>query len=108
MNHFHAKAEWIEGAWRALVRYSHKSDYHLVMDGRQPAGFPSKAAAELAALRDQERHMNGTITGFGDRVEFAKSEADKLFRLGKKPIAIETIRKPGRKPVTVIPGRARA
>ena len=25
MNHFHAKAEWSDGAWRALVRYSHKA-----------------------------------------------------------------------------------
>ena len=90
MNHFHAKAEWIEGAWRALVRYSHKADYWPVMDGERPAGYPTKADAEIAALRAQERHMNGAIRSFGEKVEATHIEANKLFRLGKKPIDLET------------------
>lgn len=87
MNHFHAKAEWIEGAWRAMVRYSHRSEYWPVMDGERPAGYPTRQAAELAALRAQEKHMNGTIRGFGDKAD-ARSEAERLFRPGKKPIPI--------------------
>lgn len=88
-NHFHAKAEWIDGAWRGLVRFSHKADYHLVMDGNRPAGYPTKEAAEIAALRAQERHMNGTITGFGEKVEAARIEANKLFLGGGRAVTVE-------------------
>lgn len=90
MNHIHAKAEWRDGAWRAMVRYSHKADYWPVMDGDRPAAYPTRQAAEIAALRAQEKHLNGTIVGFGEKVEAARIEANKLFRLGKKPIGIET------------------
>lgn len=89
MNHFHAMAEWRDGAWRARVRFSHKAGYHDVMDGDVPAAFPTSEAAEIAALRAQEKHMNSTIRGFGERVGAAKANAEKLFRPGKKPIAIE-------------------
>ncbi|MFU0503633.1 hypothetical protein [Pseudaminobacter sp. NGMCC 1.201702] len=92
-NHIHAKAKWLDGTWRALVRYSHKADYWPVMDGDRPAAYPTKDAAEIAALRAQEKHINGTITGFGDKVEAARTETDKLFRLGKKPIDLETKRR---------------
>jgi hypothetical protein len=93
MNHFHAKAEWINGAWRAMVRYSHKADYWPVMDGEKPARYPTKAEAEIAALRAQERHMNGTIRGFGEKAEAARIEANKIFRLGKKPVVFESRKK---------------
>lgn len=88
-NHIHAKAEWIDGAWRALVRYSHRSEYWPVMDGDRPAGFPTRAEAEIAALRAQEKHINGTIRGFGEKVEAARIEANRLFRPGKKPVTVE-------------------
>src|SRR5690349_16112608 len=100
-NCFHAKAEWIEGAWRAMVRYSHRSDYWPVMDGDKPAGFPTKGEAELAALRAQEKHINGTITGFGDKAT-ARSEAEKLFMGGGRTVEV------GKKPFRETRGRARA
>jgi hypothetical protein len=78
-NHFHAKAEWIEGAWRGLVRYSHKANYQLVMNGSRPASFPTRETAEIAALRAQEKHINGTITGFAEPLNIARIEAEKLF-----------------------------
>jgi hypothetical protein len=89
MNHFHAKAEWIDGAWRALVRYSHKADYWPVMNGDRPAGYPSRAEAEIAALRAQEKHMNGTIRGFGEKADAARANAERLFRPGRKPVVVE-------------------
>ncbi len=91
MNRFHAKAEWIDGAWRAMVRYSHKATYWPVMAGERPAGYPTRDAALIAALREQERHMNGTVTGFGPKAE-AKSAAERLFRPGRKPIPVEVRR----------------
>lgn len=92
-NHFHAKAEWINGAWRAMVRYAHKADYWPVMDGDKPAGYPTRADAEIAALRAQEKHMNGTIVSFGEKVAAAKVNAERLFRPGRKPIEIVSARK---------------
>lgn len=89
MNHFHAKAEWINGAWRALVRYSHKTDYWPVMSGEQPAGYPSKEKALIAAYQAQEKHVNGTIRSFGDKASAAKASAERLFRPGRKPVAVE-------------------
>ena len=89
MNHFHAKAEWINGTWRALVRYSHKADYWPVMKGDQPAGFPSREKALIAAYQAQEKHVNGTLRGFGDKATAARTEAERLFRPGKKPIVVE-------------------
>lgn len=51
----------------------------------------TRQAAELAALRAQEKHMNGTITGFGERVEAARLNAERLFRPGKRPVEVLTI-----------------
>lgn len=103
-NHIHAKAEYIEGAWRAMVRYAHRADYWPIMDGHRPAGFPSKEAAEIAALRAQEKHLNGTITGFCARSDHARETAEQLFRPGKTPIPVD--HKAGRKPFQVLTGRA--
>jgi len=105
MNKFHAKAEYIDGAWRAMVRYIHKAGYWPVMDGDRPAAFPTEAAAEIAALRAQEKHVNGTITGFSDISASARNEAEKLFRPGKSPIPVEVV-EAGRKPYKVMTGRA--
>ena len=91
MNHFHAKAEWIDGAWRALVRYSHKACYWPVMKGDRPAAYPTREAAEIAALRAQEKHVNGTIRGFGEKADAARTKAERLFRPGRKPIVVEQI-----------------
>lgn len=80
MNEFHAMAMWKDGAWRAMVRYSHKADYWPVMSGDRPAAYPTKQDAEIASLRAQERHMNSTITGFGDKVSAAAAtEREKVF-----------------------------
>jgi len=92
MNHLHAKAEWIDGAWRALVRYSHKADYWPVMSGARPAGFASRDKALIAAYQAQEKHLNGTIRGFGDKVCAARAEAERLFRPGRKPVVVERAR----------------
>lgn len=92
-NCIHAKAEWIEGAWRAMVRYAHKTEYWPVMDGDRPAAYPTKDAAEIAALRAQERRINGTITGFGEKVEAAKAAAERLFTGGGRTVAVERRRR---------------
>jgi len=89
MNHFHAKAEFIDGAWRALVRYCHKADYLQLMSGARPAAFASREKALIAAYQAQERHLNGTIRGFGDKASTARADAEKLFRPGKKPVVVE-------------------
>lgn len=80
MNHFHAKAMFIDGCWRGFVRRVHRSGYEPVMDGAKAAAFGTKEQAEIAALRELERHMNSTITGYGERVHSARAAAERLFK----------------------------
>lgn len=77
-NHFHAKAVFEHGVWRAMVRYVHKASYWPVMDGDRPASFETREAAEIAALREQERHINGTLRRDGERLQ-ARNAAEALF-----------------------------
>lgn len=83
MNTFAAKAEWKNGAWRALVRYVHRGEFFPVMDGDKPAGYPTEARAELEAHRALTRHMNTTIRGSGERCGAARAAAEKLFVKGR-------------------------
>jgi len=76
------KAEWIDGAPGA--RWSAQAT-RPVMSGAQPAASREKAL--IAAAR--EKHLNGTISGFGDKLLAARGDAEKLFRPGKKPDVVE-------------------
>lgn len=80
MNSFAAKAEWQNGAWRALVRYVSKAEFFPVMDGDRPAAFPTAQAAELEAHRELTRHINTTIRSSGERSPAWKA-ADRHFRI---------------------------
>lgn len=102
-NHFDAKAEWVDGAWRAMVRYVHKAEHWPVMKDGKPLGFASRAEAELAAHRALTEHINGTIRGDG---KMARVDAERLFTARKDPPPV-VMRQPGKKPCAVFKGRAR-
>ncbi|WP_027685078.1 hypothetical protein [Rhizobium leguminosarum] len=59
------------------------------MDGDRPKVFQVQSAAIIAAQDQVIKHINGTMRRDGERIDAAKSKADRLFRKGGRVVEVE-------------------
>lgn len=89
MNCFEAYTVEVPGGYHGMVRFSHKAQAWPILNHGEPIVFTMKSAALIAAQEQLIKHINGTMTRQGDKIDMAKSAANKIFRKGGRVIAVE-------------------
>lgn len=91
MNQFAGYVQPIPNGFRAMLRFARDAKPNPLMgEGGKPEVFSTEAEAWQAVATHLLRYFNSPMFRCGDTVKAtARSEANKLFRLGKKPIPIE-------------------
>ena len=89
MNIFDAKTKPTPHGYIGLFRCVHKASYREVCVDGKVKFFTDRKDAQMAADEALRNHLNTDLTGFGETLSSARSEAEKLFIKGKV-IPIET------------------
>lgn len=91
MNQYSGYVQAVPNGFRAMLRFARDARPNPLMgEGGKPEIFPTEAEAWQAVTTHLLRYFNSPMFRCGDVVKStARAEADRLFRPGKKPIAIE-------------------
>ena len=93
MNCFDAYPDPIPGGYRIMLRFAEDGQPEpLLIKGGQPAIFNTKAEAWEACTASLLRYFNGSLTSTGHKITSAKSEAEAIFKNGRR-IPVETNRR---------------
>ncbi len=93
MNCFAGYPRPVYGGYWAMLRFARDAKPAPILgEGGNPVIYPTEGEAWQAVTEHLLKYFNGNLRRDGDVLQCTRSAANMLFRLGKKPIPVESRR----------------